>query len=64
MKRGVDKAIKDRLAKNHLCFVLLTCNSKQDGNIEAELTYDGDPVLASYMLQNAQSIIDENTFAD
>lgn len=57
---SVDESIKARLAKNHLCYVLLTCDGpKENGQMSVEMTCQGDPVLASYMLQNAQNIIDD-----
>lgn len=64
MKTGVDRSIKEQLAKNHLCFVLLTCNKKKNGKMEVEMTCQGDRVIASYMLNNAQNIIDEDAFTE
>jgi hypothetical protein len=56
--------IKKSLAKSHACYVLITCDSPgADGNgeMQVEMDYDGDPFLASYLIQGAQSIIDEHT---
>lgn len=51
--------IKAKLAKNHLCYVLLTCDDpKENGQMQVEMTCQGDPILASYMLLNAQDFID------
>ena len=60
MKSGVSKKLRDSLAKNHACYVLITCGEpKPDGQMDVEMAYDGDPVLAAYLLQSAQSYIDE-----
>jgi hypothetical protein len=60
MKQCVRKRIKDTLAKNHACYVLLTCDEPtSDGNMQVEMTYEGDATLAAFLLQGAQNIIDE-----
>ncbi len=52
--------IKKTLAKNHACYVLITCDAPtEDGSMQVEMTYEGDADVASYLLQGAQSIIDE-----
>ncbi len=58
------KSIKARLEKNHSCYVLLTCDDKENGQKEVKMSYKGDPVLALYMLDGAQSIIDEDTMIE
>jgi hypothetical protein len=61
MKPCVDKSIKAKLAKKHACYVLITCDRPtEDGNMEVEMTYEGgDETLVAYLLQGAQSYIDE-----
>lgn len=60
MKRARDKSFKDALSKKHLCYVLITCDaSASDGQMEVEMSYEGDATLASYLLQGAQNFIDE-----
>jgi hypothetical protein len=60
MKPDIDKNIKQRLAKNHACYVLITCDEpEEDGNMQVEMSYEGDPTLAAYLLQGAQNFIDE-----
>lgn len=60
MKRNVRRNIQETLAKNPACYVLITCDEPaEDGNMQVEMTYEGDASLASYLLQGAQSIIDE-----
>jgi len=58
--RGVTKQIKDTLAKQYPCYVLITCDSPGvDGEMQVEMSYDGDPTLAAYLLQGAQDFLDE-----
>jgi hypothetical protein len=60
MKRDNVKQIRETLAKNHACYVLITCNEPtEDGDMQVEMTYEGDPTLAAYLLQGAQSFIDQ-----
>ena len=60
MKRSVDKSLRDNLSKKHLCYVLITCDvPSPDGEMNVEMSYEGDATLASYLLQGAQSFIDE-----
>ena len=60
MKYSIEKRMKDALAKKHPCYVLITCNDpSEDGTMQVEMSYKGDPVLAAYMLQGAQLQIDE-----
>lgn len=60
MKRNMQKSFRDSLAKKHVCYVLITCDApSDDGKMKVEMSYEGDAALASYLLQGAQSIIDE-----
>jgi hypothetical protein len=59
-KSKKDKQLCDALAKKHACYVLITCDEPTlDGNMQVEMTYEGDASLAAYLLQGAQSLIDE-----
>lgn len=61
MQNKIDKDIKDKLARNHACYVLITCDAPTvDGSMHVEMTYEGDPALASYLLHGAQHILDED----
>lgn len=54
--------IKASLAKKHACYVLITCSRPTaNGKLHVDMSYQGDPFLASMMLQNAQNIIAEDT---
>ena len=51
--------IKKALSKNNTCYVLITCSeASEDGKMEVEMTYGGDPILAAYLVESAQNIID------
>lgn len=55
-----DKSIKDKLAKNHACYVLVTCDEpSEDGDMQVEMTYHGDATLAALLLHGAQTYMDE-----
>jgi hypothetical protein len=65
MKRNVQKRSKKTSAKKHVCYVLITCEEpSEDGKIQVEMTYEGDATLAAYLLQGAQSFIDEHELND
>ncbi|MFQ5729923.1 MAG: hypothetical protein ACE5GN_06150 [Waddliaceae bacterium] len=65
MKENSDKEIKDQLARNHACYVLITCDSPLvDGRMNVEMSYEGDPVLAAYLLQGAQTYLEEQSFEE
>lgn len=60
MKRGVEKILKDELAKKHACYVLITCGEpSDDGKMHVEMSYEGDATLAAYILQGAQLRLEE-----
>jgi hypothetical protein len=45
----------------HACYVLITCDlPKEDGSMNINMTYKGDPLLASYLLRDAQTKMDED----
>lgn len=49
-------------SKKNCCYVLITCREPSEGGeMEVEMTYKGDAILASYLLQGAQSYIDQIT---
>ena len=60
MKRNDDKDIREKLAKDHSCYVLITCDSPSaEGKMNVEMSYEGDPVLAAYLIQGALSYLEE-----
>jgi hypothetical protein len=43
------------ILSDHVGYVLVTCRpTKQAGRMEVELSYEGDPDLASYLVEGAQ----------
>lgn len=43
------------------CYVLITCGQPTaDGKLSVEMTYEGDPTLAAYLLQSAQGFIEDD----
>ena len=51
----------EELAKHHACYVLITCDHPNElGKLDVELSYDGDPALAAYLLEGAQSFVDDH----
>ena len=56
-KTAVD--VKKTLPDDNACYVLITCGEpSQDGKMQVEMTYQGDPVLAAYLVESAQQFID------
>lgn len=56
-KRGPE--LKKALSEKNSCYVLITCGEPtQDGKMQVEMSYDGDPILAAFLVESAQNIID------
>lgn len=52
--------IEDTLAEKYTGYLLITCSGPdQDGEMHVEMTHQGDPVLISYLLKEAQNVVDE-----
>jgi hypothetical protein len=46
--------------EQNACYVLITCGEpSEDGRMEVEFTYEGDASLASYLLESAQSYLED-----
>ncbi len=69
---GLWSALKDKLTpggsaikkpkKNCSCYVLITCTEPSgDGDMEVEMTYEGDESLVSYLVENAQVFFKKDT---
>ena len=62
-KKGtrVKKSKIVNLKEDQACYILITCGKPAaDGKMSVEMTYEGDPTLASYLLENAQGFIDQD----
>lgn len=65
MGHHVHKLIGQKLSKSSVCYVLITCEeASADGNMQVEMTYEGDAALASYLLQGAQAQIEQDEERD
>lgn len=52
--------IKEKLGDSVACYVLITCNEPNpDGEMNVELTYEGDPLLAEFLIHGAQNYFNE-----
>lgn len=50
--------MRRRKTKN-ACTIMISCNEpSEDGKMQVEMTCEGDEILAAYLLENAQSILD------
>jgi hypothetical protein len=43
------------------CRIMISCTQPNvDGKMDVEMSYEGDPTLASYLLERAQTYIEQN----
>lgn len=57
--------IREKLASTHACYVLITCDAPSpEGNMNVEMSYEGDPALASLLVQGALDHLAEQEFED
>ncbi len=56
------KHVKKKVQKeDRACYIEITCGQpSEDGKLVVEMTYEGDPNLASYLLKSAQSFIEQD----
>lgn len=60
MSKRSRKHLQEAVDKNLTCYVLITCGQpSEDGHMQVEMTYQGDTALATYLLQSAQTFIDQ-----
>ena len=60
MNKKSRKHLQDVLETDPSCYVLITCGQpSEDGEMQVEMTYQGDVSMASYLLQGAQIFIDQ-----
>ncbi len=47
--------------KSNAGYVLITCDQlSEEGPLEVEMTYGGDVVLAAYLVESAQTLLEED----
>ena len=55
------KKLTDFLSKSKKGYVLITCgHPNEEGKMEVDFSFDGDPLIVSYLMESAQNILDEN----
>ena len=60
-KNGLCVSRQKMLKNDQACRIVITCGKPStDGKMSVEMTYDGDPSLASYLLETAQGFIDRD----
>ena len=53
--------IQNTLGDNNACYVLITCSEPSaDGKMNVEMSYNGDEVLAAYLVENAMQVFQES----
>jgi hypothetical protein len=53
------KPLQKELDDNLSCYVLITCEeATPDGQMQVKMTHKGDSLLASYLLQGAQKLME------
>jgi hypothetical protein len=59
-RKSKSQNITEVLSEDNQCYVLITCGKPaQDGQMEVEMEYGGDPVLAAYLVESASTIMDD-----
>jgi hypothetical protein len=52
--------IKKAVGEKCACFVLITCtHPAKDGKMEVAMNYEGDEILAAFLVDNASQVFDE-----
>ena len=52
--------IKHALSQMHACYVLITCSEpSKEGQMEVQMTYEGDESLAAFLVDNASQVFDD-----
>lgn len=60
MKLDVHEEYKEILDGKHACYVLITCDGfDSSGQMQVEMSYEGDRTLVSYLLKGAKSLVDK-----
>ncbi len=59
-KNAALSKIKKELSGRYACYVLITCSDPAgDGKMEVEMNYEGDEMLAAFLLENAGQVFDQ-----
>lgn len=53
------KMLPEKKSEEKACKIYISCDQPSiDGKMSVEMTYEGDPSLAAYLLERAQSFIE------
>ncbi|NDD58575.1 MAG: hypothetical protein EBZ47_04875 [Chlamydiae bacterium] len=53
--------ISSHLLQDNECVVLITCSKpSKEGKMQVEMSFEGDPTLAAYLIESAGSMINES----
>jgi hypothetical protein len=59
-KNAALSKIKKELSGRYACYVLITCGDPSgDGKMDVEMNYEGDEMLAAFLLENAGQVFDQ-----
>lgn len=54
-----------RSSRKNACTICISCREPtEDGQMQVEMTCEGDEILAAYLLESAQSILDNRSPPD
>lgn len=54
--------MKEKLRDEYACYILITCGEPSSGGeMQVEMSYEGDEVLASYLIDHAQQLFEERS---
>lgn len=55
-----DEEFKKNLPSDCACYVLITCTQPdENGKMDVEMNYEGDEMLASFLVENASQVFDD-----
>lgn len=62
----IKEKVRKLLSKEDLaCFILITCKEpSNEGKMQVEMSYEGDPDLASYLIDNAQDFFSQESIVN
>lgn len=59
VNQALPQDVTDALSQQYACYVLITCEEPgADGQMQVQLSYEGDEALASLLIDGAQSIME------
>lgn len=58
-KKKIKALMKSLLEEDNACYIVISCKQpSEEGKMEVEMNYEGDPDLVAYLLENAQNFVD------